>query len=79
MPWNLVPSGEATRYDFAREIVRLSGSRSEVEPARTAEFPNAARRPAYSVMSNTRASAALGRALPDWKALLQQVMARLAG
>lgn len=76
---HLVPSGEATRYDFAREIVRLSGSRSEVEPARTTDFPSAARRPAYSVMSNARASAALGEALPDWKAQLQQVMARPAG
>jgi dTDP-4-dehydrorhamnose reductase len=76
---HLVPSGEATRYDFAREIVRLSGSRSEVEPARTTDFPSAARRPAYSVMSNARASAALGRMLPDWKAQLQQVMVRLAG
>lgn len=76
---HLVPSGQATRYDFAREIVRLSGSRSEVEPARTTDFPSAARRPAYSVMSNACASAALGSMLPDWKAQLQQVMARLAG
>jgi len=76
---HVVPSGEATRYDFAREIVRLSGSRSQLEPARTTDFPSAARRPAYSVMSNARASAALGGALPDWKAQLEQVMASLAG
>ena len=76
---HLVPSGEATRYEFAREIVRLSGSRSKVEPARTTDFPSAARRPAYSVMSKARAASALGGALPDWKAQLQQVMAHLAG
>jgi len=67
---HLVPSGEATRYDFAREIVRLSGSRSKVERARTADFPSAARRPAYSVMSNARAAAALGGALSHWRELL---------
>lgn len=70
---HLVPSGVATRWEFAREIVRLSGSRSEVQPARTADFPSAARRPAYSAMSNARASAALGRALPDWRELLAMV------
>ena len=70
---HLVPSGQATRYDFAREIVRLSCSRSEVDPARTADFPSAARRPAYSVMSNARASAVLGRTLPDWRELLAMV------
>ena len=76
---HVVPSGEATRYGFAREIVRLSGSRSKVEPARTADFPSAARRPVYSVMSNARASAALGVSLPDWQAQLEHVMARPAG
>ena len=70
---HLVPSGEATRLDFAREVVRLSGSRSEIQPARTADFPSAARRPIYSAMSNARASAALGRALPDWRRLLPMV------
>ena len=70
---HLVPSGEATRYDFAREIVRLSGSRSQLEPARTTDFPSAARRPAYSVMSNARANAALGRTLPGWRELLAMV------
>jgi len=70
---HLVPSGEATRYGFACEIVRLSGSRSKVEPARTTDFPSAARRPAYSVMSSARASAVLGRALPDWHELLTTV------
>jgi len=67
---HLVPSGQATRFEFAREVVRLSGSRSEIQPARTADFPSAARRPIYSAMSNARASAALGRALPDWRELL---------
>jgi dTDP-4-dehydrorhamnose reductase len=76
---HLVPSGAATRYDFARAIVRLSGSRAEVESARTTDFPSAARRPAYSVMSNARAGAALGRALPDWEAQLEEVMACPAG
>jgi dTDP-4-dehydrorhamnose reductase len=67
---HLVPSGEATRWEFARQVVRLSGSQSEIQPARTADFPSAARRPIYSAMSNARASAALGGTLPNWRELL---------
>jgi dTDP-4-dehydrorhamnose reductase len=67
---HLVPSGQATRYQFACEVVRAARSASFVQPARTAEFPAPARRPAYSVLDNHRASSVLGRTLPDWRGLL---------
>jgi dTDP-4-dehydrorhamnose reductase len=66
----LVPSGLATRYEFAREVVRAMQSGSKVERARTADFPTPARRPVYSVMDNRKATALLGAPLPDWKSLL---------
>ena len=44
-------SGECTWYEFAREIVRLSGLPAVVKSVTTAEFPRPARRPAYSVLS----------------------------
>jgi dTDP-4-dehydrorhamnose reductase len=68
---HLVPSGEASRYDFARAV---AGSRSKVERAKTADFPAPARRPAYSAMSNRRAAAALGAPIPDWRELLEECM-----
>lgn len=67
---HLVPSGQATRYDFAREVAKAMGSRSKVEPVGTSRFPSAARRPAYSVMSNAASAKLLGQALPDWRELL---------
>lgn len=67
---HLVPSGEATRYEFARAVVRAAGSTSQVQTARTAEFPAPARRPVYSVLSNRKAAAMLGASLPDWESLL---------
>ena len=67
---NLVPSGETTWFEFAREIVRATGSRSEVEPIASDQFPAAARRPRYSVLDNSRAVGALGHELPDWRGLL---------
>ncbi len=67
---HLVPSGEATRYEFAREVIRSLKSRSILEPVKSDRFPGPARRPAYSVMSNAKAARALGGALPDWQALV---------
>ena len=68
---NVVPSGQASRYEFACEVVRLLGSPSGVEPAKSLEFASAARRPAYSVLHNQRAGHALGEMLPDWKVLVR--------
>ena len=67
---HLVPSGEATRFEFASAVAKKMQSTSRIEPARTAEFPSAARRPGYSVLDNRRAAALLGRALPGWRDLL---------
>jgi dTDP-4-dehydrorhamnose reductase len=67
---HLVPSGQATRYEFAREVVRALGSASQVEPARTSDFPSAAARPGYSVLDNRRAAGLLREKLAHWKSLL---------
>jgi dTDP-4-dehydrorhamnose reductase len=73
---HLVPSGSATRYEFAREVVALTQSRSRVEPAATAEFPAPARRPVYSALDNRTAAALLGARLPHWKSVLEAVLLR---
>jgi dTDP-4-dehydrorhamnose reductase len=64
---HLVPSGEASRYEFACEVVRKLGAASKVDRAKTAEFPSPARRPSYSVLCNGLAARVLGRALPRWQ------------
>jgi len=74
---HLVPSGTATRYEFARAVVAAAGSTSHVDAARTAEFPTAARRPTYSVLDNHKLAALLARALPDWRELLPRLLERL--
>ena len=64
---HLVPSGEASRYEFAVEVVRRLGSRSSVDRAKSAEFASPARRPPYSVLCNGLAAGVLGRPLPRWQ------------
>jgi dTDP-4-dehydrorhamnose reductase len=67
---HLVPSGQATRYEFALEVVKATRSGSNVARAKSTDFPAAARRPAYSVMDNRKAAAAFGRPLPEWQDLI---------
>jgi dTDP-4-dehydrorhamnose reductase len=67
---HLVPSGHATRYDFALAVVAATGSQSKVDRAKTSDFPTAARRPTYSVMDNSKAAKAAGQLLPRWQDLL---------
>jgi dTDP-4-dehydrorhamnose reductase len=59
-------SGDCTWYEFAKEILRLAGSKTAVKPVTTAEFPRPARRPAYSVLSPA-SRAGYGIQMPDWK------------
>jgi dTDP-4-dehydrorhamnose reductase len=68
--YHLVPSGQATRYEFARAVVETLGSPSRVEPASSDRFVTPARRPAYSVLGNERVAALLGRRLEHWRALV---------
>ena len=45
-----------------------------VEPIAAAEYPAAAQRPAYSVLSNLRISQVFGVQLPDWRTQLQSAL-----
>lgn len=60
-------SGTCTWFEFAQEIVRLSGLATPVDPCTTAEFPRPARRPAYSVLDNSRYVSLVGQPLRHWR------------
>ena len=69
--YHLTNEGEASRYDWAREILRLSGNGDvPVEQVTTAELRAKGyagpQKPPYSVLANTKA-AALGIRLRDWR------------
>jgi dTDP-4-dehydrorhamnose reductase len=59
-------SGNCTWYEFASEIVRVSGLPTVVKPVTTAEFPRPARRPAYSVLSPDSLHT-YNIHMPDWQ------------
>jgi dTDP-4-dehydrorhamnose reductase len=66
-------SGDCTWYEFATEIVRVSGMPPVVRPMTTAEFPRPARRPAYSVLSPASLHA-YGTRMPEWQDALRRYL-----
>jgi dTDP-4-dehydrorhamnose reductase len=66
-------SGNCTWYEFATQIVRVSGMPTVVKPVTTAEFPRPARRPAYSVLSPDSLHAYNIR-MPEWQDALRRYL-----
>lgn len=77
-------SGVASWYDFAVAIfeeARLLGFPLKVErvvPIATVQYPTPARRPAYSVLSCAKITAALGTYPPHWRQALRKMLQELS-
>jgi len=50
--FHIANHGVCSWFEYAREIIALSGSRAKVLPITTAEYPQKAARPAYSALDN---------------------------
>lgn len=73
---HLTCEGEATWFDFAVEILALWGSKREVIPCATADYPRPAPRPANSRLEK-RMLRLLGLPpMPDWRAALRDFKER---
>lgn len=70
--------GLTSWYDFAAAIFELSNIQVKTTPIRTHEYPTKATRPPFSVMDKTKIKAALGVAIPHWRASLKVCVERLA-
>ena len=70
--------GECSWYDFATEIMKLSGRNCKVNPCTSAEYksmyPNSADRPAYSSLDNMMLRCTVGDEMRDWKEALKTFM-----
>lgn len=70
--------GETSWYNFARAILEGSGRGCNILPITTDAYPAPARRPAYSVLDNSKLFDTFGLALPDWEVSLRQCLEDLA-
>ena len=66
--------GRTTWYRFAREIFAAVGMTVDVKPIRSAEYPTPARRPANSVLDNSKLARHLAIRMPSWQAGLAEVV-----
>jgi len=68
--YHFTNSGYCSRYDFAKEILRLNGREHiPVQPVTLAEYPRLSVVPPFTPLANTR-GAALGIELRPWQAAL---------
>ena len=73
--WHTVNSGSATWYELAKEAVALSGLACTVTPIPSDAWPQKAKRPAYSVLDNSKLGDFLGRKPRSWQDALRTYLA----
>ena len=78
--FHLTPRGETSWHGFAEAIFEEALARGlisrapKVIPIATSDYPTRARRPGYSRLDIGRLEQVLGRALPEWRTGLRQVL-----
>lgn len=69
--WHAVNGGQASWCDLACEAVSLAGATCRVAPIDSAEWPQKARRPPFSVLDNSKLAAFLGKPPRPWPQALR--------
>ncbi|MEN8121491.1 MAG: dTDP-4-dehydrorhamnose reductase [Bacteroidota bacterium] len=69
--------GVCSWYDFAKEIIKLSGKNCIVNPVSSDNYPTKATRPYYSVLNKTKIKTTFKLKIPYWKDSLNQCLNRL--
>jgi dTDP-4-dehydrorhamnose reductase len=76
--YHVTGGGETSWYGFAKAILDSSGLDCRLLPIPSSEYRSPARRPAYSVLDNTKLWETFGLALPDWRVSLAQCLEDLS-
>jgi dTDP-4-dehydrorhamnose reductase len=77
--YNLASGGYTSRFNWAKEILRLDPRSSEqmvqkLTTAVTSDFPTPAQRPLFSALDSQRFCTTFNICLPDWRLSLRQAM-----
>jgi len=70
--YNVTGGGYTTWYGFAQAIHQHFGYKCRLVPISTQDYPTPARRPAYSVLDNSKLEQVFGLALPNWQEMVEQ-------
>ncbi|MDR0886292.1 MAG: dTDP-4-dehydrorhamnose reductase, partial [Clostridiales Family XIII bacterium] len=72
--YHITGQGICSWFDFATEIIRLSGETCTVNPCTTAEYPSNTPRPAYSAMDHLMLRSTVGDEMREWHVALEEYM-----
>lgn len=82
--YHLTASGSTSWHGFASAIIEKAAQRGliakspTVQAISTSDFPTPAKRPAYSVLDNSRFTRTFGHPLPDWQVGLDRTLDALS-
>lgn len=69
--------GVCSWYDFAKEILAMSGIACIVNPIETKDYPLPAKRPSYSILNKSKIKSTFNISIPYWKDSLRECLDRL--
>ncbi len=72
--YHLTSSGDCTWYEFAQEICAQCGLETDIQKAKTGDFGEKAKRPAYSVLENQKLKESGLPEMPNWKDALHRYL-----
>ncbi len=70
--YHLTNSGKCSRYELAKEFVKIKNFDNEILPVPMASFNSKVQRPLVTAMSNKKISKELNITIPEWKESLKQ-------
>ncbi len=70
--YHLTNSGKCSRYELAKEFVKIKNFDNEILPVPMASFNSKVQRPLVTAMSNKKISKELNITIPEWKESLRQ-------
>ena len=76
--YHMTAAGRTSWHGFAEAIMRACGLPNTVAPNPSSDYPLPAKRPANSVLDNTRLQTAFGIHMPTWEDGLREAIAALA-
>ena len=75
--YHLTAAGQTSWHGFAQAILENTESECRLLPIPSKDYPTPAKRPAWSVLDNTKLHETFGLASPDWRSSLQQCMSKI--
>lgn len=75
--YHFTDEGVASWYDFSKAIFEMTEKGISVNPVSTSEYPTAAKRPLYSVLSKKKIKKAYDLEIPYWRDSLRKCLKKL--